>query len=866
MASESSLLSLAGSVADGRPVDWDTVESQATPEERDVVRQLRVVANLSQLHRSLPDVPASPTHRMPSLSVPALGTWGHLSVLERLGGGAFADVFRAWDRELEREVALKLLRAEPDHADPVTSRIAEEGRLLARVRHPNVVTVHGVATHQGRVGLWMELVHGETLEAQLHARGPLGATEAAVVGMELCRALAAIHQAGLVHRDVKAQNVMREHGGRIVLMDLGTGHEADAAAGEGPARIAGTPLYLAPELLIGAPATPSTDLYSLGVLLYRLVTGAFPVEAATIEELHAKHSGGRLVPLRDVRPDLPSAFVRVIDRAIAADPNRRYASAGALESDLARAVEEDTHAPRTGVVTRPGSRRGQWAVLAVAAVIVAVVAARGWLWPSNASPSSAVPPGVVRSVAVLPLANLSGNPAQDYFAAGITDELIGTLGRLQGLNVISSTSVASFKDSKTPLKEIARTLNVDAVIEGSVFVQPGRGNDADAGARRVRVNARLIYAGTDTQIWNQTFEAAMSDVLSIQSRIATAVAQGVSLRLSEQQQSALVAGSAGGTQDPAAFDLYLHGRYYWNMRTNEGLRRSIQYFQEAIDRDPRSARAYAGLADAYSLLGAYEMMPRADAESAALAAAMKAVALDDSLAEAHASIGLVRMRRFEWKAAEAEFRRSIALKPSYAAAHRWLATWLAKQGRMPDAIAEIKTALEQDPLSVGSSATCALILAAARRYDEALAQVQKAIRMEPGFTRGRMQLAEIYAFQRQYARALMEAEAAAASAPSDLELLADLGYIRAVAGRRADALKVRDDLLRRARANEDAAAGGVAIIYVGLGDADRAFEWLGRARDIRDPAIEWVKVDPRFDRLRPDPRFTRLLNSAGLAQ
>lgn len=866
MASDPAILSLAESVADGRPVDWDTVESQASPAERDVVRQLRVVANLSQLHRSLPDVPSSPAHRLPSLSVPALGVWGHLSVLERLGGGAFADVFRAWDPQLEREVALKLLRAEPDNADPVTSRIADEGRLLARVRHPNVVTVYGVATHQGRVGLWMELVHGETLEVRLRTHGPLGAKEAAVVGIEVCRALAAIHAAGLVHRDVKAQNVIREQGGRIVLMDLGTGREAAPATASGPQRIAGTPLYLAPELLTGAPATPQTDVYSLGVLLYRLVTGSFPVRATTIEELHAKHTEGQLVPLGDVRPDLPSAFVRVIDRAIAGDRDRRYTSAGALGADLARAIEHDVVAPP---VVPTGSRFGRtWrtTLLAVAA-IAGAVALTAWLWAFTGARPAAVPAGAVHSIAVLPFANLSGDRAQDYLADGITDELIGTLGRLDGLTVISRTSVTSFKPSETPLREVARSLGVEALLEGSIVVQPGPGGHADVGGKRVHVNARLIYAGTDTVIWNETFDAVFSDVIALEGRIAAAVAEGISLRLSEQQQSALVAEATGGrAQDPAAFDLYLHGRYYWNMRTKEGLQRSIQYFQEAIDRDPRSARAYAGLADAYSLLGVYEFMPRAEAESSAFAAATKAVALDDSLAEAHASIGYVRMQRFEWKAAEAEFRRAIALKPSHAPAHRWFATWFTRQGRMPEALAEMKTALEQDPLSVGANAAYGAMLLMARRYDEALGQLQKALQMNPEFARGRMELAEVYALQQRYGPALAEAERAARDAPADLEVLADLGYIRAVAGRRADALKVRDELVRRAGANEDAAAGGVAIIYVGLGDADRAFEWLARARDLRDPSIGYLKADPRVDRLRADPRFARLLGSVGLPQ
>ena len=335
------LLSLAESVADGSAINWDAAEAAAGADERAVVRQLRILANLATLHRSLPSMaedlpPASAVDRS-SNPAPAIGSWAHLALVERLGGGTFGEVYRAWDGHLEREVALKLLRVDESTDDLQTSRVAREGRLLARVRHPNVITVYGVAVHEGRVGLWMELIRGTTLEQLLLKRGPFSAREAALVGIDLCRALAAIHAAGLIHRDVKAQNVMREAGGRIVLMDLGTGREIGPRA---LPDLAGTPLYLAPEIFQGAPASEKTDLYSLGVLLYHLVTGSFPVRATTIEELTQAHAAGASVRLRDVRADLPTAFVRVVDRIIAKDPDERYASAGALEADLAQALDD----------------------------------------------------------------------------------------------------------------------------------------------------------------------------------------------------------------------------------------------------------------------------------------------------------------------------------------------------------------------------------------------------------------------------------------------------------------------------------------------------------------------------------------------
>jgi serine/threonine-protein kinase len=319
------------------------VEAQASGDELDVIRQLRILRDLAALHRSLPAA-QDESHLRKSIrrpdSAPAIGSWAHLELIERLGRGTFGEVYRAWDGQLECEVALKLLRADKEADDLRTSRIAREGRLLARVRHPNVITVYGVAVHEGRVGMWMELIRGATLEQLVLKRGSFSAREAALIGTDICRALAAVHGAGLVHRDVKAQNVMREDGGRIVLMDLGTGREMAPDRTHPLADLAGTPLYLAPEIFQGAPASARTDLYGLGVLLYHLVTGTYPVRADSIDALQEAHAKGQAVRLRDARADLPTAFVTVFDRAIAPDADKRYQTPGALEADLVKALDD----------------------------------------------------------------------------------------------------------------------------------------------------------------------------------------------------------------------------------------------------------------------------------------------------------------------------------------------------------------------------------------------------------------------------------------------------------------------------------------------------------------------------------------------
>jgi tRNA A-37 threonylcarbamoyl transferase component Bud32/tetratricopeptide (TPR) repeat protein len=486
------LLALAESIADGSAIDWEAAEAQALADEQAIVRELRVLANLAGLHRSLPADPgavpaATLAHR--GGAAPAIGSWAHLTLIERLGGGASGDVYRAWDRHLEREVALKLLRGDESVDDLSESRIAREGRLLARVRHPNVITVHGVAAHDQRVGLWMDLVRGVTLEQQLTANGPLSAREAALVGIDLCRALAAIHAAGLIHRDVKAQNVMREDGGRIVLMDLGTSREM--AADGGPRAVpdlAGTPLYLAPELFSGAKASERTDLYSLGVLLYRLVTASFPVRAATMPGLVEGHKNGLGVRLRDARADLPTAFVRVVDRAIARDPSQRYASAGALEADLMAiagdmAVPASVAAPAALSGTR--SRRWRTAALASLAAAAAITVIGVGVFRAPDRPlATGAPVGKVK-LAVLPLQNLTGRQDLAEWPQLIQTLFVDEVAGVQNVSIadpLSMNTALSKALGTTPARrspelfEALRGMQVTMVIDGSLRQAGGAGD------------------------------------------------------------------------------------------------------------------------------------------------------------------------------------------------------------------------------------------------------------------------------------------------------------------------------------------------------------------------------------------------------
>ena len=844
------LLKLAESIADGSAVDWEAAEASASHDDKPVIRQMRVLSGLAVLHRSLPKesiagLDASFARR--DVAAPAIGNWAHLTLVERLGGGAFGDVYRAWDRNLERHVALKLLRADESDGDLSASRIANEGRLLARVSHPNVITVHGVAVHDDRVGLWMELVRGTTLEQQLAANGPFSAREAAAIGIDLCRALAAIHGAGLIHRDVKAQNVMRADGGRIVLMDLGTGRDASRIMRQGVPEMAGTPLYLAPEIFVGSPASARTDLYSLGVLLYHLVSGSFPVRAITIDQLKKKHAGGEFVGLRDARADLPTAFVRVVDRAIAPEPAKRYASAGALEADLVEALGEPipVREPKSRVAVGKARRNIVWGGTATfAAVAIVVLAAMGLRWLPIFSG------GPIRSIAVLPLANLSGDATQEFFADGITEQLIGNLARINALRVISRTSAMRFKGTKLSLKEIAKALNVDAVLEGTVQVA----------GDRMRISADLVQVSTDRHVWLESYERDVRDMLALENEVAHSIAEGIKVKLTPQEQAGFAVSAPGARQvSPAAQEAYLQGRFFWNKRPPDALRQALEQFQKAEAIEPTFALAYAGEADAYSLLSgpltADVAFPRAKA------AAQRAVQLDPALGEAYTSLAFIAFGYDrDWKQAEQRFQQAIRLNPGYATAHHWYGVFLSAMGRFQESEAEFLRAKSLDPLATNIRASFGDMLYMARRYDEAIAELRPAHDLDPSAQNPYRNLARVYLQKGMIREAEAEIAQGRRIGPyANLEV--EFARLTAMKGQRTEALRTLSIL-----ESTGVSPFEIAPVYAALGDVDHAFELLRRAERERRGALLWAKVQPDLDSLRSDPRFNSLLQTLGLSQ
>jgi len=802
---DSSKLRLAAAVADDGTVDCRMEVSAASDfAGKEVIRQLQVIAGVAAAHRQVPERIAAEAGTWKGLPVP--GRWGRLEIRREIGRGGFGVVYLAWDPALERDVALKVLRTSDR---PAT--VVREGRLLARVRHPNVVTVYGVDEHEGAVGLWMELVEGLTLKQVLSARGMLGAQEAALVGVDVCRAVAAVHKAGLLHGDIKAQNVMRDASGRVVLMDLGAGQiRTERLSSEPP--LVGTPLYLPPELFDNKPATIACDIYSLGVLLYHLLTKEYPVEGDTYEAVRAAHADGRFTPLTDRMPDVSAGLVRVVERALERDPGRRYRSSGAMQQDLAAALADQNTRETTGDH------------------IVPPVAAQG-----------------TPSVAVLPFKNLGPDQDLEYFCTGLAEELLTGLGRVQGLRVASRTSSYHVGQSETDIRRICQLLDVDAVLEGTV---------RKAG-ERLRITAQLVSAADGCHLWSEGYDRSVADVFAVQDDIAQSVVDRLKISLAHFPGRQLV---RQHTQNPRAYQFYLKGRFFWTRRFHGGLQTALEHFQKAIEEDAAYALAYAGLADAYSFMGTYSVKKPRVALAYASAAAERALALEPDLAEAHTSLALIKLANWNWPEAEREFRYALQIDGTQVLAriyHSWL---MVLRGDIAGAMIEARKAQEIEPLSPLVNAGTGHTLFLAHRYDEAVAECEKSLEVDPNFILGIHVMGMCRALQSRLNEAIEIGERTVSMSGRAPFYLGVLGHYYARSGATEKVREIVEEL-HQLSSTRYVPPHCLAYIYAGANDLDRAFEWQAKAYD--DGASPFYYFAPLIEDLQRDPRHAAELRRMG---
>jgi serine/threonine-protein kinase len=700
----------------------------------------------------------------------------------------------------------------------------------------------------------MELVRGESLEHTVQTRGTFGAREAALVGLDLCAALAAVHVAGLLHRDIKAQNVMRESGGRLVLMDFGTGEELS-----GTNRLVGTPLYLAPEIFRGQRASVQSDLYSLGVLLYYLVTARFPVNARSMEQLAHAHSRRDRQPLRDLRPDLPEAFVATVERALDGDPSRRFQSVGDFESSLRESLQVEQRTAAVTVTEAPTPYR--WFNLAfmsaVAAFVLVVVSLIVWAGSVESSRGAAV--SAVRSIAVMPMSNEDASGLPSHFASGLTDELAATLGQISALSVKSGFSVKALEDQSP--QDIARQLGVDAWLETTVS-----GSDAGAGVEGVvRIRADLIAAGTQTVIWTRLFQQPRGETRALQADIARSVANAVRAAVTPSEAARLKAGRQ--QTSPAAEEAYLLGRFHLDQYGAGSADQALKALERAMQLDPQHAGARAAAARAYVSLGVNGAITHAQARAQALAQARRAIDIDEGLAEAHAALAHIYfLYDWDWSGADREFLRSLDLNPSSRYARTFYADYLAAVGRFDEAVTQAEIAKRLDPQSGAAAREYALVLYYQRNFDAAELALREATAIEPNAAGGPLLQGRIDEARGRFDEALdATRRAAELSGGGRAPLRVAAIRLEALAGRRDEALAHLRELQR------DAARGAVRLVprdlayaQLAFGNIDAAVGLFAQALADRDPSLVWLGVDPRVDSLRGDPRFREILRGTGL--
>jgi len=840
VAREELYADLAGAILDGAPIDWAAAESSSDESDRPLLDRLKLIAALADLHRR----GARPGAASAEAAQGAAGArcWGHLRVLERIGHGGFGEVYRAWDERLDREVALKLLPRRASDGESRRTKIIEEGRVLARVRHPNVVTLYGAEEIDGQVGLWMELVRGRTLEQAIADGRRSTAAEIVPLGIEICRAAAAVHAAGLLHRDIKAANVMVAEDGRVVLMDFGTGRELDDAS----APLAGTPLYLAPELFRGGEPTAASDVYSIGVLLYRLLTGSYPVRARSRDELRRAHDRGERVDLATARPDLASELARAVDCAIDTDPRRRPATAEALAADLA------------ALLPRAGGRR--WPRRLAAAAAVALLLGAAWELVARRSGSFSAPSslagaagrrlaGVAPSerrivdpvIAVLPFDNLSGRADRDDFVDGLTDEILRDLARVDGLQVRSRYSAFTFKGSRD-LRAVADRLGANLIVSGSVL-------STDGG---LRVHAQLVDPARDVPLWADRFDRKLEssgDILAVVDEIARGIVNELRLTLGQ--------GRRRYDLDIETWELYLRARDLADRRGIDAPSRAVALFERILACDPAFAPAHAGLADAYFFLSIPTGAVTFDvAHGLMRQAAARALELDPLLAEAHAAMGVVLAREHAWERSERAFRRALELDPTLTGSYtRFSISTLRPLGRFDEAERLLETALEHDPLSLDVEREIGEIQFCTGRYDEAIATLDRVQAIDPDLTFVHLFLARALAFAGRFPEAFAsfaEVERRERAAPHYL------AHALVLAGRRAEA-----EALAVANHGKPIQA---TVIYAALGDLDRSFEALERLIALEPQRVPLLLTFPEMTALLDDPRMTAIRERFGLRQ
>jgi eukaryotic-like serine/threonine-protein kinase len=786
-------------------------------------------------------------------------TISHFRVIEKLGAGGMGVVYKALDIRLDRPVALKFLPDNMLQDAQALDRFRREARSASALNHPGICTIYDVGEQNGRGFIAMEFLDGQTLRNHIHGDA-LPLDEILRLGIQIAEALDAAHSEGIIHRDIKPANIFITKRGQAKVLDFGlaklvpkgiarpdhnvSGETEDSTSVVGI--ISGTPSYMSPEQVRGDTLDPRTDIFSLGLLLYEMSTG---------HQAFAGGTGGAIIeavltrspaPARTINPNLPPKLEEIISKAIHKDREERYQRVADIRSDLQRLER----------ATDSGWRSGDEPT---ASVVIPV---------SNNLPAAAQPPEplttprtgtlrtervskIINSIAVLPFENASRDPEHEYLSDGIAGSLVNSLATIPKLRVIAQSTVFRYKGRRVDPQEVGRELNVRAVLTGRIMQSGGS----------LRIGSELVDVATGSRLWGAQYDRPSGDIFAIQDEISNEISEKLRLRLTRAERKRL---TRRQTDDPEAYRLYLKGRHHWNQWTEDGFYKAIEYFQQAVEKDPTYALAYTGLADSYVLLGWNSYLPPKDAFPKAKLAAMAALRLDPDLGEGHTPLSAVYwLYDWQWPEALMEFQRSLALNPSHPTASHWYAECLMTMGRHDEAVARMKTSQELDPLSLIISVAIGWAFYMGRRYDDAIAQLRRTVELDANYPVTYWILGLLHRKMGNFELAIVEGEKGVKLSGGSPLLSAALAQTLATAGRKEQAIQILTDLTNLAK-QKYIAPYFLAGIHVGLGEVDHALACLEKSYEERSHWLLYLHIDPGMDPLRSNSQFQDRLRRIGL--
>ncbi|HJQ68073.1 MAG TPA: protein kinase [Blastocatellia bacterium] len=786
----------------------------------------------------------------------------HYRILDKLGAGGMGEVYLAEDTRLGRQVALKFLPASYQYDPDRRARFLKEARAASALRSPNIAAIYDIGEHEDSLFIVMEYVEGELLSNKLR-RGPTSVLEAIEIALQVADALDEAHSIGIIHRDIKSSNLIITERGLVKILDFGLAKvltqqtEADDDSSDRtmlfgketlPGVVLGTASYMSPEQARGLEVDQRSDTFSLGVVLYEMLTGKRPFEGATTSDLIVSILERDPPPLGRFSADVPANLEWIVAKALRKQRRERYQTAkdfGVDLKNLKQALEFEANLIRT---TRLEQSSGSLASRSTGEVVRAEDSSSGLTSPATTSRRRTRK--AIDSIAILPFSNVSNEPDTDYLSDGITESIINNLSQLPRLRVMARSTMYRYKGKPADPQQTGRDLGVRAVLAGRVLQR----------GETLLISTELVDVNDGSQLWGEQYSRHLADLFAVQEEISSVISDKLRLKLSGKEKKQL---GKRHTENTEAYQLYLKGRYHWNKWTQEGFNKALEYYERAIELDPQFGLAYSGLSDAYGALWYFNYLPAQEALPKATATALKAIEIDERLAEAHLSLADAKFfYEWDWPTAEREYKRAIELNPSYANAHHMYAFFLMSMDKPDEAIEEIRRAQQLDPLSVIISGAMGMPYYYTRQYDRAIKEIQKSLELDPNFLLAREHLAVCYEMTGRHDEAVEEYLKAIVMWGSTPGIADALREAYRQGGMRAFWQKRLDMALERS-SETYFPPYFMAELYANLDERDKAFEWLERAFEERAGFLVHIKSEPAFDNLRPDPRFADLLRRIG---